>query len=213
MERVTAVQNELKVGKGRTNDFGQYKCRNASDIMENVKPLLKKYDLALIISDDLVNVDGSTYIKAEAVLVDALDSASRAAASAYARESIGKKGMDPSQITGSASTYARKYALGGLFLIDDSTTDPDSNEYASRSNGEVRQEHDKSERATELHIKTVRARLEHYGVPEEVFLRACGADRMENVPDQKATWLFSPKGEEWLKFQADKLSRATNETA
>ena len=116
------IQNELKAPKTQTNAFGKYKYRNCEDILEAVKPLLLKYCASLAINDELVMIGERYYIKATVRLViDELD----VSVSAYARESETKKGMDDSQITGTASSYARKYALNGLFLIDD-TKDADS---------------------------------------------------------------------------------------
>ena len=117
------IQNELKAPKGQTNNFGKYKYRSAEDIIEAVKPILFKYNTALIISDEVVLVGDRLYIKATAMLID--DIGERIQVSGWAREEEVKKGMDAAQITGSASSYARKYALNGLFAIDD-TKDSDA---------------------------------------------------------------------------------------
>jgi len=118
--KLQEIQKNLKAPKGQTNSFGKYKYRSCEDILEAVKPLLG--DSLLIISDDIVEVGGRVYVKASAVFTDGGDSTT---VTAYAREAETKKGMDDSQITGSASSYARKYALNGLFLIDD-TKDADT---------------------------------------------------------------------------------------
>lgn len=128
--RVVALQSELKAPKGQTNKFGGYKYRSCEDILEAVKPLLKKYGMVLTIGDDLLNFGDRYYICATATLRDT-ESGEEIKNSAYAREAAEKKGMDEAQITGTASSYARKYALNGLFCIDD-TKDPDTNEYAER---------------------------------------------------------------------------------
>lgn len=135
-EKLLAIQSELKAPKNLYNSFGGYNYRNAESILEAVKPLLKKYDASLVVSDEIVEVGGRIYVKAEATLYDVngtSDSmtnllAPRITATAYAREPETKKGMDDSQITGSTSSYARKYALNGLFLLDDNK-DADSDEY------------------------------------------------------------------------------------
>ena len=154
-EKLSAIQNELKAPKGQYNSFGNYKYRSCEDILEAVKPLLAKNRLSLVLSDELVvigehnpvlyqesvwdkdakqfkaetRITGSQrfYIKATATLYD-LDSEMVLSNNAYAREEETKKGMDASQITGTASSYARKYALNGLFCIDD-TKDADTDEY------------------------------------------------------------------------------------
>lgn len=127
LARVSAVQAELKAPKGQYNSFGKYKYRSCEDILEAVKPLLHKYKLVLTISDALYYMGERYYIQATATLIDT-ESGEKISNSALARESAEKKGMDDSQITGTASSYARKYALNGLFCIDD-TKDADTDEY------------------------------------------------------------------------------------
>lgn len=122
MKKLVAVQAALKAPKGQFNKFGGYKYRSCEDILEAVKPLLLEQGLQLTITDEPVEVGGRIYIKATATVTDGNETA---AVSGYAREAETKKGMDESQITGTASSYARKYALNGLFLIDD-TKDADA---------------------------------------------------------------------------------------
>lgn len=112
------IQQELKAPKGQYNSFGKYAYRSCEDILEAVKPLLKKEKVALTISDELQYIGNRYYIKATATLIDT-ESEAIISNSAYAREEETKKGMDGSQITGASSSYARKYALNGLFGIDD----------------------------------------------------------------------------------------------
>jgi flagellar biosynthesis GTPase FlhF len=114
------IQKNLKAPKNQFNSFGKYKYRSCEDILEAVKPLLG--ESALVLSDEVVNVGDRNYVKATAVFNDGAKTIS---CSAFACESHEKKGMDAAQITGSASSYARKYALNGLFLIDD-TKDADT---------------------------------------------------------------------------------------
>lgn len=125
-KKLTEVQNELKAPKSQYNSFGKYNYRNQEDILEAVKPLLKKYDLDLTISDEIVLIGTRYYVRAEAILSHHEEGQS-VSVTAFAREEEDKRGMDASQITGSASSYARKYALNGLFLIDD-TKDADSHD-------------------------------------------------------------------------------------
>lgn len=121
-EKLNFIQHELKVKKSNVNSFAKFNYRTLDDIFENVKPLLDKTGCVLTISDELVDKNNGTYIKASVELSDGNDSIS---VDAFARESVGKKGMDDPQMTGTASTYARKYACNGLFAIDD-TEDSDS---------------------------------------------------------------------------------------
>lgn len=129
-EALMAVQSELKAPKGQMNKFGGYKYRSCEDILEAVKPILKAHSLVLRLSDKLVIVDSWHYIEATAT-VESQDGATYTV-TAYAREPEFKKGMDDSQITGTASSYARKYALNGLFCIDD-TKDADTDEYQKQT--------------------------------------------------------------------------------
>ena len=126
-----AVQAELKAPKGQHNSFGKYDYRSAEDIIEAVKPLLKENGLFLNMSDEVVLVGDRYYIKATVKVVDVVTGES-VQTSALAREAAQKKGMDESQVTGTASSYARKYALNGLFAIDDNR-DADTNEYARQT--------------------------------------------------------------------------------
>lgn len=125
---LSRIQAELKAPKGKYNSFGKFKYRSCEDILEAVKPLLAKYQLILTLTDDVVEVGGRVYIKATATLSDGTNEKS---VTAFAREAEKKTGMDDSQITGTASSYARKYALNGLFLIDD-TKDADTDEYCNQ---------------------------------------------------------------------------------
>lgn len=120
--KLLAIQSELKAPKGQFNSFGKYYYRNCEDILEAVKPLLAKHGATLTISDEIVAVGNRVYVKSTALLSDG--ASGLGCVTAFARESEEKKGMDSAQVTGAASSYARKYALNGLFLIDD-TKDSD----------------------------------------------------------------------------------------
>ena len=123
-QKLQGIQSSLKAPKGQTNKFGGYRYRSAEDILEALKPLLGECGCSLVIQDEMVEVGGRVYVKATANLIDN-ETESVLSTSAFAREAEAKKGMDDAQITGSASSYARKYALNGLFAIDD-TKDPDA---------------------------------------------------------------------------------------
>jgi len=126
---LSKIQASLKAPKGQYNNFGKYKYRSCEDIVEAVKPLLAEYGYHLNMSDDVVGVGDRVYIKATCKIMNGDKIVSEA--SALAREAENKKGMDDSQITGTASSYARKYALNGLFAIDD-TKDADTNEHKAQ---------------------------------------------------------------------------------
>ena len=131
LEKLGNIQQELKAPKGQFNSFGKYKYRSCEDILEAVKPLLKAQKCTMQIRDVIFNVGERYYIQAEAILYD-LETGESISNMAYAREAESKSGMDASQITGTASSYARKYALNGLFLIDD-TKDADTDEHAKQT--------------------------------------------------------------------------------
>lgn len=136
-EKLQAVQAELKVPKGQFNDFGKYKYRSCEDILEAVKPVLAAHNAAITVGDELINLGDRYYVKAIATFYDT-EKGDTIQNAAFAREPENKKGMDDSQITGTASSYARKYALGGLLLIDD-TKDADTNEYAEQTGRQKQQ--------------------------------------------------------------------------
>lgn len=131
MKELVSIQQELKAPKGQYNSFGKYHYRSCEDILEAVKPILGKHSCILLLSDEIVFIEGRHYLKATATIFNS--EGTRVAVSALAREPLDKKGMDDSQITGMASSYARKYALNGLFCIDD-TKDADTMDNSSKAN-------------------------------------------------------------------------------
>lgn len=138
MNSLIKIQNRLKAPKGQFNKFGNYKYRSCEDILEAVKPLCAEEGVQLTISDEIVMIGDRYYVKATATVTDGSESAS---VTAYAREEETKKGMDSSQITGATSSYARKYALNGLFCIDD-TKDADTDEFTERTKGSEKKKSD-----------------------------------------------------------------------
>jgi len=133
MEKLIQLRNELSVPKNQFNSFGNYKYRSQEDILEAVKPLLKKYGLLLTISDEMVVLSDRFYIKATVSIIDGDNGNQSVISTGYAREPQTQKGMNEAQITGSASSYARKYALNAMFLIDD-TKDADTDEHHKQTN-------------------------------------------------------------------------------
>ena len=122
-EKLIAIQSELKAPKSQYNNFGKYAYRNCEDILEALKPILKEHKSTIYISDEIVTVLERFYVKATVTFIDA-ETGESITNTAYAREEESKKGMDGSQVTGASSSYARKYALNGMFAIDD-TKDSD----------------------------------------------------------------------------------------
>lgn len=175
-EKLLNIQAELKAPKGQENKFGHYKYRSCEDILEAVKPLLAKNKVILQLTDKIECLGNRYYIKATAILIDTEDTKNEEIAyienTAYARESEEKKGMDDSQITGTASSYARKYALNGLFCIDD-TKDADTNEFKEQQDKVTKQDKEQileeniNELVTEQQAKTIYAIMRQKGLDVE----------------------------------------------
>lgn len=135
MKELIAIQAELVAPKNKKNDFGGFRYRSCEGILEAVKPLLKKYDCVLWLSDSLQDVAGRVYVVASATIKNAANES--VTVTAMAQDSGEKKGMDAAQVTGAASSYARKYALNGLFLIDD-VQDPDTEAFYKQQNKQAK---------------------------------------------------------------------------
>lgn len=175
------VQNELNAPKGQYNKFGGFKYRSCEDIVEAVKPILAKYELTLNLSDEIVLIGDRFYIKATATITDGENVVST---SAYAREPLEKKGMDEPQITGTASSYARKYALNGLLAIDD-TKDADTDEYAKQTGKEPKQE----QKATPKQVEIL---LTYYKAENlEKLLAKNNISKIQDLPLTKASEIIS----------------------
>lgn len=132
VDKLSHIQRRMKVPKDMKNTFGNYYYRNSESIFEAFKPFSEEYKVSLTVSDEIVIVGDRIYVKAIAKLTDC-ETAEEISTTAFAREASSKKGMDDSQITGTASSYARKYAMNGLFLLDD-TKDPDTDEAREEQN-------------------------------------------------------------------------------
>ena len=182
MSKLTEIQKKLKAPKSNYNSFGKYNYRSCEDILEAVKPLLG--DNTLILSDEVVQIGDRIYVKATAVF---RDGATETRVSAFAREAESKKGMDESQVTGTASSYARKYALNGLFLIDD-TKDADTDEFV---------------KATERTKAKTPKRTE----PEEPMMTPLQKAKIQRLTDENQ-WAIMVgtygEPEAWTSAQADK---------
>lgn len=166
-EKLNKIQTELKAPKGQYNSFGKYKYRSCEDILEAIKPFLTETKTILTINDEIVFIGNRFYVKATAVLTDCENENSFIHNTAFAREDDSKKGMDGSQITGASSSYARKYALNGLFAIDD-TKDADTDENAKQQ-GKTGQKQE-VERITKEDVQLMRNLCEQKGLnPDSVF--------------------------------------------
>ena len=186
-ESLLAIQTKIKAPKNQYNDFGNFYYRNAEDIQEALKPLLAEQNVLLTLSDSIEQIGERYYVVATATLINSKIIDEKISVKAYARETLSKSKMDDAQVTGSASSYARKYALGGLFLLDD-TKDADSmdnskdeppktqtkaTQQRSASKPQTKQPENKRpvERfATNDQLETIRKELKRTGVAEEKIL-------------------------------------------
>lgn len=183
-EKLAAVQKVLKAPKNQYNSFGKYSYRSCEDILEAAKPLCIENGLILTISDDIVAVGERYYIKATAAVTDVKDG-ERVECSGIAREAEERKGMDSSQVTGSTSSYARKYALNGLFSIDD-TKDADATNTHGKANAQ-----------------TVVEKAQAAGVPVEKEYKCCDCG--------KEFQAFTDKnGKQWSAGQVYHMSESNN---
>jgi hypothetical protein len=175
LKKLIGIQAELKAPKNQNNSFGKYKYRSCEDILEAVKPLLVKREAVLTISDTVVCIDGRFYVESTATLMD-VETGETMSTKSFAREEETKKGMDGAQITGAASSYARKYALNGLFAIDD-TKDAD-----------VINQHGKNDRIDRAGIfAKVKELVGNGGILQEEVVnevKACGKDKMLDLDDE-----------------------------
>ena len=165
-EKLAAVQAALKAPKGQYNSFGKYKYRSCEDIVESVKPLLKTNGLLLTLSDEIVLIGDRFYVKATAEVIDTKDGG-MITVSAFAREEESKKGMDGSQVTGASSSYARKYALNGMFAIDD-TKDSDS----TNTHGQEQEAPKEQPKEKQTPRKMLIARLNELGIDVNAYAAA-----------------------------------------
>lgn len=208
-EKLMQIQTELKAPKNLYNSFGKYKYRNAEGIQEALKPYLNKYGCTLILSDKVEQYGERIYIKATAILYD-IESDERVIAEAYAREALEKKGMDESQITGTASSYARKYALNGLFLLDD-TKDADSDEYKQSIDAKNEQAKDEEKfeqvaksKITPAKVQVIEAKIKADKIPLENVLTLYKIKKLEDMTEAQ----FSNISNNWEKVKSWKPSES-----
>jgi hypothetical protein len=177
---LSKIQRELRVPKGQMNEFGGYKYRSCEDILEAVKPLLPE-GVVLLLSDDIVQTGDRYYVKATATL---LDGKGKLEVSAFAREALDKKKSDDAQITGATSCYARKYALNGLFCIDDTKDADATNDHDKASKGNFNPI-DKSTKAIHKEWKDAMELINNAEDPESV--KAVGRYQWKRLKELGAT--------------------------
>ena len=182
--KLAFIQQELSAPKNQYNSYGKYNYRSCEDILEGLKPCLKNAGCALTISDELVVIGERYYVKATATLHDC-ESDKSVSNIAYAREELTKKGMDASQITGSTSSYARKYALNGLFCIDDvkdaDTRDNRQKDAAEQVKAEEEVKNIENSVIDDLKARALKARCVAEQVPEDKILQLYKVDAIEKL--------------------------------
>ena len=201
-KKLMRIQTEIKAPKNLYNSFGKYKYRNAEGICEAVKPYLQKEGCVLTLDDEIVEKGGRVYVMATAKLIDC-ETGDYHSVSAYARESFEKKGMDDSQITGTASSYARKYALNGLLLLDD-TKDADTDEYKQQIDGKREEAEDAKKTAeiagmkiSDVKVKVLRKRCADDGVDESKVLTLYKVSDFSNLTENQ----FRNISDNWEKIK------------
>lgn len=195
-EKLSKIQREIKVPKEQFNKFGGFYYRNAETILSEFKKYEEDLKVSLILEDEVVEVAGNIYVKATAILMDC-ESEERIFTTAYARESEQKKGMDEAQITGSASSYARKYALNGLFLLDD-VKDPDTDEYRNQqteSSATQNNKNTKSQKVNQNHIISLRKTFEEKGIDENKVLVMYKVEKIEDLTINQFKNIFDHESE------------------
>ncbi len=165
-EKLILIQNELKAPKNQYNSFGKYKYRSCEDILEALKPICLKNKALTFISDEIVNVEGRQYVKSIVTFVD-VESGEKIEVSALAREEESKKGMDGSQVTGASSSYARKYALNGMFCIDDTKDSDATNTHGKDENKEA------TNKLSEKQINRLFAIGKSKGIEQKTIIAQC----------------------------------------
>lgn len=188
-EKLLEIQKELKAPKSQYNSFGKYNYRSAEDILEAVKPLCYKNKVVLTLSDDIVLVNERYYVAAHAKLTD-VETAEQIVISAYAREEEEKKGMDGSQVTGAASSYARKYALNGMFNIDDTKDSDFTNTGSSKKDSESKKSKAPASEEVTQKIAEIKAEIGNKlasGVERDAVIatlkKACGTAQYTKLTD------------------------------
>lgn len=183
-EKLFEIQQELKAPKGQFNEFSSFKYRSCEDILEAVKPILKKYKVVIICEDILTMIGERYYVKAIARLCD-VETGEKIDSSAYARETDSRPKMDPAQITGAASSYARKYALNGLLCIDDAKDADSMDNRDCEKQKEPQQRQNMQKQIHNLveasHIATIRAEIERTGAKEKAVCYSYGIRSLNDM--------------------------------
>jgi hypothetical protein len=206
LAKLMRIQTELKAPKGQMNKFGNYKYRSCEDILEGVKPLLRDYECAITIADEMILIGERYYVKATATIHDCISGESFLN-TALAREEENKKGMDASQVTGATSSYARKYALNGLLAIDDTKDSDATNTHGKEPQGDPQptakdlKEIEKvgAKKIEAVHIAHIKSQLIVLGKDLDAYLTYKDIDKFENITLEQFTNDIKPDLEELVR--------------
>lgn len=202
------VQMELKAPKSQYNKFGGYNYRSTEDILQAVKPLLKKDNDHLSLSDEPIMVGDWHYIKATATFTDKNDKTT--VSTGYAREAANKKGMDDSQITGTASSYARKYALNGLFLIDDNK-DADTDEYHKQQRSSAWQQPTRKRPAPQKQMSQLQKNQQEYKKLRQQIIEAFSGDMTVDSANKQIRQMAGINNDDSIEVKYQKMVKTAKE--
>lgn len=197
-EKLSEIQTKMNVPKDKHSDYGDYDYRSAESILNEFKKYAREYNSSLLLRDEVVEIAGRVYVKSVATFIDC-ENGEEISTTGYAREPESKPKMDESQVTGSSSSYARKYAMNALFLLDD-VKDPDTDEYkkqtgADQKNGGKKEQATQDTFVNQYHINSLRKMFEKEGIDENKLLAGYQIKKIEELTVIQYKWIFDNKKE------------------
>ena len=197
-EKLSEIQTKMNVPKDKHSNYGGYDYRSAESILNEFKKYAREYNSSLLLRDEVVEIAGRVYVKSVATLIDC-ENGEEISTTGYAREPESKPKMDESQVTGSSSSYARKYAMNALFLLDD-VKDPDTDEYkkqtgANQKNGGKKEQATQDTFVNQYHINSLRKMFEKEGIDENKLLAGYQIKKIEELTVIQYKWIFDNKKE------------------
>lgn len=202
-EKLSEIQTKMNVPKDKHSDYGGYDYRSAESILNEFKKYAREYNSSLLLRDEVVEIAGRVYVKSVATFIDC-ENGEEISTTGYAREPESKPKMDESQVTGSSSSYARKYAMNALFLLDD-VKDPDTDEYkkqtgADKKNGGKKEQATQDTFVNQYHINSLRKMFEKEGIDENKLLAGYQIKKIEELTVIQYKWIFDNKEEVKARF-------------
>lgn len=197
-EKLSEIQTKMNVPKDKHSDYGGYDYRSAESILNEFKKYAREYNASLLLRDEIVEIAGRVYVKSIATFIDC-ENGEEISAPGYAREPESKPKMDESQVTGSSSSYARKYAMNALFLLDD-VKDPDTDEYKKQTEADKKNSGKKEQTTQDVfvnqyHINSLRKMFEKEGIDENKLLAGYKIKKIEELTVIQYKWIFDNKKE------------------